>query len=582
VLVLGLAAYANTLDVPFQWDGLTRIVENAFVRNMEYFLDPGGAAEQEHATAVVRRYAGYLSFALNYRVHETNVTGYHLVNLATHLGNALLLYFFVVVSFRTPVLAGVWSPGRSSLAALGAALVFVAHPLQTEAVTYIFQRFASLVSLFSLLSVTSYARFRLSGAGPGRPAWYALCLLSACLAMLTKENSFTLPVAILLYELFFFRDGFGRRVLPLLPILGTLLIVPAVTVMSTGGEATTAALTSQGFSGVSRAEYLITQFRVIATYFRLLLLPVNQNIDHDYPLHGALFEPEVLLSLLGILAVGTGALMLLLRSRRQPLLRFVSYGIIWFFLTLSVESSIVPIPMLMNEYRVYLPSMGLLSAFMTWVVFLAGGMRRTLGTASLVVLIGILPLLLAGATHARNSLWQTRVGLWEDSAGKSPRKARVHNGLGRAYEAEARLEEAREEYETAVALSPTYAEARNNLGISLLRVGEVDGAIEQFQRALKLMPDYPEARSNLGNAFMQKGQVTRAIREYRAALRLKPSYANAHFNLSVRPCGSARATRRRCSSCAGWTKRRRREGGRGVGSARRSTCGETRDLDEGD
>ena len=120
VLVIGLAAYANSFDVPFQWDGLTRIAENAFVRNIEYFLDPGGTAEQEHARVVIRRYAGYLTFALNYRVHGTNVTGYHLVNLAIHLGNALLVYFLVLVSFRTPVLSGGRLPARSSLAALGA------------------------------------------------------------------------------------------------------------------------------------------------------------------------------------------------------------------------------------------------------------------------------------------------------------------------------------------------------------------------------------------------------------------------------------------------------------------------------
>jgi hypothetical protein len=106
VLVLGLAAYANTLDVPFQWDGVTRIAENAFVRNIEYFLHPGEADTQEYGKAVIRRYVGYLTFALNYRVHGKSVAGYHAVNLAIHLGNALLLYFFVLVSFRTPVLSG--------------------------------------------------------------------------------------------------------------------------------------------------------------------------------------------------------------------------------------------------------------------------------------------------------------------------------------------------------------------------------------------------------------------------------------------------------------------------------------------
>jgi Tfp pilus assembly protein PilF len=545
VLVLGIAAYANTLDVPFQWDGLTRIAENSMVRDMGYFLDPGGAEQEEHGTAVMRRYVGYLTFALNYAVHGRNVAGYHGVNLAIHLGNALLVYFFVLLSFRTPALSGGLLSGRASLAAFGSALVFVAHPLQTEAVVYIFQRFASLVGFFYLLSVTAYAKFRLSGGGPGRRVWYVLSLLSACLAMLTKESAFTLPIAILLYEASFFRGGLLKRALPLVPILATLLIVPAVTVMTSGGEVTAATLASQGFSGVSRAEYLFTQFRVIVTYVRLLLFPVNQNIDYDYHLQGGLFDPEVLLSLIGILGAGLGAFLLFRLSRREPALRFVSYGIIWFFLTLSVESSIIPIPMLMNEYRVYLPSAGLFAALMTGVVFLAGAMRRTYGRAALFLVIGVLPLLLAGAAYSRNSLWETRVGLWEDTVAKSPLRARAHNNLGRAYEAGGRLEEARKEFERAVNLFPEYAEARNNLGIAHLRGGEVNQAVEQFKKALELKPDYAEAHSNLGNAFMQRGQTTRAIREYRAALRLKPLYADAHFNLGLAylSAGSAEAAR---------------------------------------
>jgi tetratricopeptide (TPR) repeat protein len=247
-----------------------------------------------------------------------------------------------------------------------------------------------------------------------------------------------------------------------------------------------------------------------------------------------------------MLAAGLGAFLLFRRSVREPALRFVSYGVVWFFLTLAVESSVIPIPMLMNEYRVYLPSAGLFAAFVTAVVLLSGTMRRAYGRALVILVIGVLPLLLAGATYARNSRWETRISLWEDTVAKSPMRARAHNNLGRSYEAAGRLEEAGKEFERAVSLFPEYAEARNNLGIAHLRSGAVNEAVEQFKKALELKPDYPEARSNLGNAFMQRGQTTRAIREYRAALRLKPSYADAHFNLGLAylAAGSADAARR--------------------------------------
>jgi len=185
-----------------------------------------------------------------------DVTGYHIVNLLIHLANGILVYFLVVLTFKTPyfrseesvvsskkkearndrqeadvssLLATHYSPvtrSSSHFIALFSALLFVSHPVQTQAVTYIVQRFTSLAALFYLASVVFYVKGRLASRMAGRLASYLLCLLSAVLAMKVKENSFTLPIMILLYEFSFFKATLKRKLIFLIPILVTLVIIP--------------------------------------------------------------------------------------------------------------------------------------------------------------------------------------------------------------------------------------------------------------------------------------------------------------------------------------------------------------------
>ena len=110
--------------------------------------------------------------------------------------------------------------------------------------------------------------------------------------------------------------------------------------------------------GVAKETYLLTQFRVIVTYLRLLLIPVNQNLDYDYPLFSSVLTPEVLASLLLHLALlGTAVTLFKLKLTLRDW-RVISFGILWFYITLSVESSIIPLKMIICEYRIHLPSVG--------------------------------------------------------------------------------------------------------------------------------------------------------------------------------------------------------------------------------
>jgi tetratricopeptide (TPR) repeat protein len=539
IALVGFLAYSNTFHSPFVLDDIAQIQNNRLIQDLDSVLSQYGSS----------RFIGYLSFALNYHWGGVDVQGYHLTNILIHILNALLVYFFIVLTFKTPAMRQ--EPDRSTassrslsgpaLTAFFVALLFVSHPIQTEAVTYIVQRLASLATLFYLLAIVLYIKGRLSagaseaGKGPAvhntritAPViWHLLSLVAALFAMKTKEIAFTLPFVVLLYEATFFNAPLKKKLLLLLPIVLTLTIVPLSLLNSDtplGETLSRLDAVTRVETDMSRWDYLLTQTRVVTTYIRLMVLPINQNLDYDYPIERSFFAPAVLLScafLLSILGLGLSLLYTahkagrkarnedrsqrieqgpehgeeVLRAKRSvSYYRLMGFGILWFFITLSVESSIIPIDDVIFEHRLYLPSLGFFTAFTAGLFVAAAGLKKEKGVLPIFVII---ILALSTATYMRNDVWADSARLWEDVAGKSPDWDRPHNNLGTVYYELGRLDEAMREFQTAVRLNPAYADAHNNLGVVYEHQGRLDEALKEYQASVWLKPNNVDMRNNL-------------------------------------------------------------------------------------
>ncbi len=437
IVVIGFLVYSNTFRAPFVFDDESSIYKNIAIRDAGSFTK--GAVP---GILFNSRVVGQMSFALNYAVNGLNVVGYHIVNLLIHLGSALFVYWLVVLTFRTPYFSGyVQQPADGffdsrRFVALFTALLFVSHPVQTQAVTYIVQRYASLATLFYLLSLVMYIKSRLSESPKTRYAFYALSFVAAVLSMKTKEISFTLPVMILLYEFMFFRGDIKKRLLYLVPLVLTMAIIPLSMVWGRGSLTDTGVIDKviegASLNIISRGDYLNTQFRVIVTYVRLLFLPINQNLDYDYPIYSTFFNPQVFLSFLFLLTVFVWGIYLVYSSFRPDKgerywFRLFSFGIFWFFITLSVESSVIPIADVIFEHRLYLPSAGFFLAVMSGVMWMRGrfGKMAMIRKAVLPVMV-IVVMGLSVTAYARNMVWQDEVTLWEDVVKKSPKSYRAN------------------------------------------------------------------------------------------------------------------------------------------------------------
>lgn len=541
ILALGFTAYSNSFTVPFQFDDALYISENPLITNPDFFTEPSKFCEKaklseenkNRCSTLKRRFVGQVTFALNYRLHHMQVHGYHAVNLIIHLINAILLFIFVRLVLRIPFFSETVTPRTENLTALLTSLIFVSHPVQTQAVTYIAQRFTSLVTLFYLLSFVGYARWRTGRTGAWRIAFYAISLISSVLAMWTKEIAFTLPVMLVLFEFMFFEGAEKRRVLHLVPFLLTMVIIPMnlIEYVQPFSDFPGDAGNWKVLTDISRWDYLLTQFTVIATYIRLIFLPVNQNVDYDYPVYHSLFVPEVLLSFLLLVTVlGMGIYLLARYGRREPRVRLIAFGIFWFFIALSVESSIIPIVDLIFEHRVYLPSAGAFAALSTALFVIAEkikarwpwAMKATVGVSALVVVI------LAGGTYARNRVWQDEVALWEDVVRKSPNNVRGLSNLGLSFQQKKQFDMALSVYDKVIAKDPFHYKVYNNRGMVYSEIGEHDKAIKDFTIAISIYPDIPEPYQNRGTAYVNKGEHANALNDFSKVIAISPYGAEAY------------------------------------------------------
>ena len=475
ILLLGTFIYSNTLQGSFNYDDLKFIADNFIIRDISnlkslWSFSPG-------------RFFTFLTFALNYHFHQLNVFGYHIFNLAIHLGSAILVWWLGRLIFSTPVMKIDKLFKNSKWVALFTALIFLVHPLQTESVTYIWQRCTSLTGFFYLFSICLYIKFRLlriqNYTLPKWGAAYVLALIFAVMSMFTKENSITLPAMIILCEFCFFKpDKFSRwkYIIPflfLLPIVPIVLSLPQSESFNTGGQ------------------YLLTQFRVIVTYIRLLFIPLNQNLDYDYPVVSSLINLPSLVSFVFLVIIIISAMRVFSKYR------LVSFGIFWFFLTLAPESSFVPLDDVIFEHRLYLPIVG-------FSFFLVSFIDYLFEKKTLKLMVGVLLIIIfcfAVLAYRRNLIWKDEFTLWNDVVAKSPKKARPYNNRGNAYIKQGNIQQAISDFNKAIEIYPNYAEAYYNRGTIYDKQGNSTQAISDLSRAIEINSNYVKAYYNRGTIY---------------------------------------------------------------------------------
>ena len=430
LVVAVLLAYFNALGAAFQFDDYNVIVNNPAVHSLDAW-----ALSMPGIRPLLK-----FSYAMNWTLNAAPF-GFHLFNIVVHAVNTVLVY---------RLLGALCAPDRdvAQWAPFVAALLFALHPVQTEAVAYVSGRSVSLMSFFYLGSVLAW--LRANDAEDGTP----LRVLSAVLfgaALLVKEMAVALPLALLLV------DAVSRQRMEVSRTVSRLRWHAFVLVVALG--AFVASATYRSFLDISLstrgiADNLLTQVNAMGYLAVQLLLPWGMNVDPDLPV----ITGMTISLLFGMGAIGAIVWIGWRSLRQRP---WLAFAILWFFLQLLPTNSIIARLDIANDRQLYLAAIGPFFAVGMAVDALACGRARRWAFAA----IGVVLLVLATATVQRNQVYASAIAFWEDTLEKSPRKARVANNLGFAYQQAGRVSEARLAYEQAIELDPDYWRARINLEV---------------------------------------------------------------------------------------------------------------------
>ena len=354
IAILTLIVYSNTFHASFHFDDTPQIVENYQIRNLDNLLD---ILKGQRGLAMA-------TFAINYAIGGLNVMGYHIVNLTIHIMNGIMVYFLVFITLHGVLGTDLKSVPKAKRIAIYTALLFAVHPIQTQAVTYIVQRMEILASMFMLIALLLFIKAVKTSMITMRVFLYGIIAVSYILGFYSKEIAITLPALVFIYDYCFLAEGDFKKIMAHMPLYFVLLTMLAffTTRTLTGLQETPGESASAGFGvqSITSNEYLFTQFNVLWTYLRLLILPINQNLDYDYPVAKSIFEFPTFLSFVGILLILVSAFYLLTpyASRFTHYGRLIAFFILWFFVILSPTSSFIPIIDVIFEHRLYLASVG--------------------------------------------------------------------------------------------------------------------------------------------------------------------------------------------------------------------------------
>ncbi|MFH1053459.1 MAG: tetratricopeptide repeat protein [Candidatus Woesearchaeota archaeon] len=512
LILLNTLIYANTFRNDFVFDDPGFIVNNYDIRDLKnipsFFTEP--------TIGSLYRPLRTVWYAIIYQISGQNTWGYHLNSLIFHILVTILLYFIALIITEKKNLSFI------------VALLFAAHPIHTGRVTNMTAGFDILGIFLMLLSFYFYMTY----SKDRNKNFLYYSTITFILALLSTEEAITLPLLILFYEFVFGQKTelvkiknmyknikwFGSYVIVFL-----IYFIIRTFIIEKIGRA------SVYYAG-SFSVSIYTTLTVFIRYIKLLFIPINLNVEYIHDLQNSLFEWKAFVSLLIIIALLVFAFFI--RKRYK----FVSFGILWFFIALIPFSNFFPVNVIMAERYLYVPSFGfcviLGFVFYKLINFKSGStnVNMTVKAVSMLALV-ILLLWYSSVVIQRNSEWRDNISFWEITIGKEPRASRPYDNLGIEYLNMGKHADAIDYFLIAIQHNPLNHLAYANLGRAYAEIGEIERAISSFKKSIEIHPIY-NAYNNLGIVYDMKGNFSLAIDSFEKAISLSPNLHKAHMDLA--------------------------------------------------
>jgi len=577
LFVIVALVYSNSFDCSWHLDDFVNIKDNPAIR-MKNFSWPEVERSLKALSGIYKTIYGdeklwtllsrplsYFSFAVNYYFGGTNVFGYHIGNFAIHYLSAVFLFLFIYNMLRLPLLNDRYGSYAYSAALLSAAL-WAIHPLQVTAVTYIVQRMASMVSLFYIIAMYLYLKGRTSHTISKSACFYFLCFAAFVIALGSKQNAAMLPVAIVLFDLYFIQ-GLNRGTIVRTVKFLSFICLCALVVLSVYliNDPSTMDYSCRTFGVMER---LLTQPRIFFFYLSLLLYPLNSRLmlNHDISVSTSLLNPwTTVAAVIGVIIL---LIAVLWKARRFPIL---SYSILFFSMNHLIEGSFFSLELIF-EHRNYLPSMlfflPIAIGILNTLDYLTA--RRSIFTLLFLAVTSMM-IIWGVSTFMYNEIFRNELTLWSDNVRKAPALHNPRHNLALAYIDAGYLKEGYEESQIALQSNrlantsnkprtyivlakyyiamddrdnaliyidkaleyfPVMTGLHNIKGMILLEKNELGAAEQVMRKAVSLEPDNPLSRVHIGYVFLRQNHFYKAVKEAQKALQIDPDSWEAYLLLS--------------------------------------------------
>jgi tetratricopeptide (TPR) repeat protein len=447
----------------------------------------------------------YTTFKYERALWGLNPLGYHLVNILLHGVNAVLVWI-ILKRLQVP---GAWL----------AAAMFALHPVQVETVAWVSELKNIESLLFYLLALLAWMKFTDT---PARPSWpyYGLALAAYLLALFAKTTACTLPVALLLVLWLRGQRFTPVRAVQILPFLMAGFGLGLVTIWWEKHLGDYKESFGLSFSFLERG---LIASRALWFYAGKLVWPADLTIC--YPRWQInVWNPVQYIPIVGCLMVAVLAWVW-----RKKIRRDVVAGVVFFVAALSpllgfVIEGAFHYTYVADHYQ-YNATIGLMAVF-------AAAIRRSFGKTGFWMPVQVALLLVLGClTWQQCAPYHDRESLWRDNVTKNPDSWMGHLNLGLELFKRGQLDDALEQFRSAVLLHPNGDDEQANLGTALMEKGFYTEAIQHLETALALNPHYLAAQNSVALAYSRLGDDDQAVAHFRKALEIEPNAFGVMMNL---------------------------------------------------
>jgi protein O-mannosyl-transferase len=537
--------YAPSLNYPFNFDDIANITKRFAIRYEDHL-----SRWWKHS-----RWFGDWLNSLNFRYARFDPFYYRIINIMIHTLTGILVFFLFLHLCRFLKKKPFFYNNAILIATVTSAF-FLLHPVQTQTVSYVTQaRVEGIASLFVIATIFLFVQALRAKNIWIKIFYFTIFLIAGILSAGTKEIVVVVPFLLVLIDWFFVSQEQWKIFKPKLFLyffIGIIFLLVMIhylgfdfllnslkfkhTVYNNSGNI----LSTNQSNFIGAQEFFISQFKVLLHYLVIFIFPFGLSVEYDWRLTSHFLAFDCILPLTALIIILGSVIYNIVQKKYF----FLSFGLLWFFLSLAPRTTIIPSAELVCDYKTYLASVGIYFIFAVGIThFLRFFCKRQATFSSLFFILMssknvyflmffIFMIPVSIGTIIRNRVWSSSLAFWEDCVKKAPKKARTHNNYGNALSDAGRFDEAIEEYKRAIEMDKYYQDPLSNIAVAYTMKQDLDKAIKYLKLAIFIHPNYAEAHNNLGSLYIKKENYEEAERVLKKAVVVRPYYGKAYYNLA--------------------------------------------------